>query len=220
MSVDQYVKCPYCSETVKYNENHLELCTPNYIDETLLWCYSCGEKDKKYSNTQLAKKEDKARCNDCLKSDKTYKFEPYNYLYKDTVHSKSHNGKKLMASVAKINLKEVNELLLLNVNVNYIRQDTIYCPVKHKHFLSYNADGSEKPNIEEQQPNTPLKMCVFRFSDFELSDSERLEIIKIAKQLIKFGALPTEAKKYYESRYPIPVIKEKLYYHFYKVLCD
>jgi DNA-directed RNA polymerase subunit RPC12/RpoP len=103
MSEDLYIKCPYCTKIVFYNEKHLETCTQNYIDDMLLWCYSCGEKNKKYSNTQLAK-ENKARCDDCIKSGKMTKFEPYDYLYELTFSNKNHSGKQLINAVAKLNL--------------------------------------------------------------------------------------------------------------------
>jgi hypothetical protein len=108
----------------------------------------------------------------------------------------------------------------LNANVNYIQQDTFFCPIKRKHLLSYNADGSEKLNFNENQPTTPLKMCVFRFSDHELNEHDRSVIIEIAKLLIKFGASTINAKECYESRYLTPIIEKELWYTFYKLLCE
>jgi hypothetical protein len=224
MSTDQYVKCPYCSKTVKNNETHLEDCTTNYIEGMLLWCYSCGEKNKKYSNSQLAK-EDKSRCIDCVKSGKIQKFEPYDYLYEDpwresVIPDKYHNGKKLFNAISTLNLIKVNELLLLNVDVNYIQQDTFYCYIKHRRLLSYNADGSEKKVVCQYATTTPLTRCVFAFGDSEINDSDRFKIIEIAKELIKFGASTNEPKKYYESRYSSTVIDDGLRYTLYKLLCD
>jgi hypothetical protein len=67
----------------------------------------------------------------------------------------------------------------------------------NKHLLSYNIDGSEKSEIDKYHPTTPLKMCVFRFSDCYVNDFDRLTIIKIAKLLIQFGASVDDAKEYY-----------------------
>ena len=220
MSLEQYIKCPYCSKTIKNNENHFNICTPNYINEKLLWCFSCGKTNKIYTSSQLAK-EDKARCSDCVKNNIINKFEPYDYLYELSRSDKNQNiNKQLENAVAQLNLTKVCELLLLNVNLNYVRQDTFFCSIKQKRLLSYNADGSEKPDFDENQPTTPLKLCVFRFSDCLNSESDRSTIIKISEELIKFGASAIEGKEYYESRYGIPASTDGLWYTFYKLLCN
>jgi hypothetical protein len=218
MSEEHYIKCPYCSKTIKYGDSHLESCTPNYIDGQLLWCFSCGEKNGEYSNSQLAK-EDKARCFNCVKTGKIDKFKPYDY-FETTYHEKhSSIDKQLERAVSNLDLEKVQELLLLNANPNYTRQTTFYCRISHKRLFSYNIDGSEKPELDKYQPTTPLKMCVFRFSDCELTDFERLKIIDIAKQLINSGASVFEAKEYYESRYGVSET-DTIKHPFYKLLCN
>lgn len=205
--MDEYIRCPYCSKCVGYNDKHLENCFQNYNNETILWCFSCGVKNKEYSKTQL-NKEGMARCIECVKSGKVNKYEPYDYLYRK-LHNLSKDKlkkmcveKQLEVSISKLNLKEVNELLLLNPNVNYIFQDTFYDTKRgHEHILLYNKDGSEKQVLKKESPNTPLKICVFMFSNILLSDSDRMTIIEIAKQLIKSGASVIEGKEYYELLY-------------------
>lgn len=220
MSEEHYIKCPYCSKTIKYGDPHLDSCTPNYIDGQLLWCYSCGEKNGEYSTSQL-KKEDNARCFDCVKNGKIKKFEPYDYLSRYIPHkiNLASIDKQLENAVSYSDIEKVNELLLLNANVNYVIQETVYCPIRHTHLFSYNIDGTEKPELDENQPTTPLKICVFKFSDCCLTDIERLKIIEIAKQLIKFGASVYEAKEYYESRYGKNP-KNDLWNTFYELLCN
>lgn len=183
----------------------------------MLWCYTCGEKDKSYTQSQL-KKEDKARCNDCIESENTKKFEPYDYLHQHKISDKNNIHKQLMDAISAMNLDKVIVLLSMGANPNYIKQETFYCPVKHKHLLSYNADGSEKTDFEEEQPTTPLKLCVFCFSD---PSSNKSVIIEIAKQLIKFGASIDEGKEYYLLRYSAAATPaEGLWYTFYKLLCN
>jgi hypothetical protein len=114
---NKFIVCPYCSKIVKYNDPHIEICISNYIDNKLLWCYSCGEKNKKYSSNQLAKKE-KARCYDCIINKNTNKYQPYRHLYELCEDSaQRHNESKLMDAVSQLNLGLINKLLLLNVNV-------------------------------------------------------------------------------------------------------
>jgi hypothetical protein len=218
MSEEHYIKCPYCSQTVKYEGSHLDMCTPNYIDGQLLWCFSCGEKNKKYSTSQLAK-EDKARCLDCVKAGKIDKFKPYAHF--ETIYDEKYSSidKQLELAVGNLELEKVQELLLLNANPNYTRQDTFLCPIRYKRFFCYNIDGSEKTEIDKCQPTTPLKMCVFRSSDCCLTDLERLKIIEIAKQLINSGASVSEAKEYYESRYGVCETGEP-WGKLYKLLCN
>jgi len=247
MSQIQYIKCPYCSKTVSYNENHLNICIPNYVDGILLNCYSCGKQNKKYSNSQLTK-EDKARCIDCVSNDIKTKFMPYRHLYINEYHREHYDvnntiDKQLEFAVGELNLPKVNELLEIGANPNYNRQDTFQPINKFIRLLSYNADGSEKPENDDIQPSTPLKLCVFRFSDCDLTCSQRSTLIKIAEQLIKYGASAIEAKEYYECRYGTPDIdngeeieeieeiaevennnsdveRNKKWNEFYKLLCN
>jgi len=110
MSEPQYIKCPYCTKTFNYNEHHLEDCIQNYKDGTLLWCCTCGEKDKSYTQSQL-KKEDKARCNDCIESENTKKFEPFDYLHQNKISDKNNINKQLMDAISAMNLDKVIVLL-------------------------------------------------------------------------------------------------------------
>lgn len=219
MSSQLYIKCPYCSKTVIYGDEHLENCCTNYIDETLLFCYSCGKNNNKFSNSQLEKKRDKARCIECVKNNTVTKFEPFDYLFRDKCSEKNteHFDSQLMNAISKLDLEKVNELLLLNANVNYVSQESFYCPIEFSYLLSYNDDGSEKKDLDITSASTPLKLCVFKFSDIVLSEHDKLKIIDIATQLIKFGASVTEATEYFVSRYGISSDKD-LYQLFYELL--
>jgi hypothetical protein len=48
MEAKKYIRCPYCSNLFNYNENHPMTCTSNYQDDKILWCFGCGEPNKKY----------------------------------------------------------------------------------------------------------------------------------------------------------------------------
>ena len=69
-------------------------------------------------------------------------------------------------------------------------------------MLVYNSDGTERPEIDEYQPTTPLKLCVFRYSDCMLREPDLLNIRNMCTLLIKYGANDFEAAiKLFESRY-------------------
>mmetsp|Transcript_44487 Transcript_44487/g.69571 ORF Transcript_44487/g.69571 Transcript_44487/m.69571 type:complete len:109 (+) Transcript_44487:252-578(+) len=67
----------------------------------------------------------------------------------------------------------------------------------------YREDGHELPEEDVVQPTTPLKLCVFRFSDCLLSNEQRLSLLSIAGLLIEHGADKESALQYYEDRYGI-----------------
>ena len=62
-----------------------------------------------------------------------------------------------------------------------------------------NAFRSGQP--EGDQPDTPLKMVVFRLSDCLINDTQRESLADIARVLLKHGADPTPAFHYAETRY-------------------
>lgn len=218
----KYIKCPHCSKIFNYKDNHLDNCTPNYVNDTLLCCFSCGEKNNNYSSSQL-KKEDKARCMVCVSNNRIQKFEPYDYLHRSVrgkINLESIN-KKLIHAISTNDLEKVLELLSLNANPNYVIQDT-FCYSNYRECFIYNADGSEKPMPDEFQPTTPLKMCVFSFSDLlidcSLTEYYKLIKIKIAESLIKYGASTIGAREFYLHRYGTSPPKKPLWCEFYKVL--
>jgi hypothetical protein len=132
-------------------------------------------------------------------------------------------NKELTDCVSKINLQRVTWLLEHNADPNYIRQASYFykgkwcdgfkrdlVPLETIRFFvetlpkkcdAYNTDGTEKRDMEPDQPTTPLKLCVFRFSDCMLTEEDQLTLIRIAKVLIQHGAHKTEALEYFISRY-------------------
>ena len=142
-------------------------------------------------------------------------------------------NKELYESVCSINLQKVKQLLKNHADPNYIRQaqyyarlnrvseaNEIYDDEKGKWCDSYYNNGSEIPDMELNQPTTPLKLCVFRFSDCLLSNSEQSELIQIAKMLIKYGAHTNDVLEYYIYRYGEKTEDDSvtLWYEFYKLL--
>ena len=220
MEPEKYIKCPYCSNVFNYDENHPPTCTSNYCNEQILWCFGCGESNKKYSNSQL-KKEDKARCYECVLGNKIDKYQLYDYLcynYSDKIQNININ-RQLKHYIGALNLDATYELLLAGANPNYKRQQ-VFQPNSFYCYLLYNADGTECTEEDDEQPTTPLKLAVFRFSDCCLEEKDKFVIIEIAKLLIRFGANKEEARKYYEMRYGIPNKYEGLWFTLYMVLSN
>lgn len=182
-------------------ETHRDVCKANYDDENgILFCYSCGEAGKEYSQSQFLRQE-KARCKDCVEGNKTKRFAKFSHLFK-LCHGCSqakHIDDELYQAIMNLKLEKVQELLERGANSNYVRQDTFR--LGHLYVYWYRADGSEKEEIDDFQPTTPLKLCIFRYSDCTLSDENRASIVEIAKLLITFGASVSGASSYYESRY-------------------
>ena len=214
MEAEKYIRCPYCSNLFNYNENHPMTCTSNYQDGKILWCFGCGESNKEYSSSQT-QKEDKARCTECVSGNKIHKYEPYDYLYYSNYNNNIQNiniNKQLEHSVGCLELDITNELLMAGANPNYKRQLTF------RPYLLYNADGTECPEEDDEQPTTSLKLCVFRFSDCCLEEKDKIVIIEIAKLLIRFGANKEEAIAYYKMRYGIPDKTNDLFHTLYMAL--
>ena len=57
------------------------------------------------------------------------------------------------------------------------------------------------PEIDEHQPTTPLKLCVFRLSDYMLEESNKKQLVDIASLLVQYGADKKEALEYFKLRY-------------------
>jgi hypothetical protein len=113
----------------------------------------------------------------------------------------SKMNKELYESVDCLSLQKVTYLLQNGANPNYVRQAQIWDNKKSKWCDWYNSDGSEKPDDESYQPTTPLKLCVFKFSDCMSSESDQRMLIQIAKVLIEQGADKNSALDYFISRY-------------------
>jgi hypothetical protein len=109
------------------------------------------------------------------------------------------SGKELYESVGRLDLRRVTQLLETGADPNYVRQDTFYDGSKWCKW--YNHDGSEKPDTDPNQPTTPLRLCVFKYSDCLLSEVDRLTLIQIAERLIMYGANKHDARELFVSRY-------------------
>ena len=211
METEKYVICKYCSALSKYEENHVSNCSMimNYTNvDGILRCYSCGNENKTYSASQLAK-EYQARCTDCVNNKKTTKFEPFAHLYSsnyNNIKSDSYSiNKQLMYYVSSLDIQKVEELLQQGANPNYNRQLTFYDDkFTFQHIDVCDKDGNEVPEIDEYQPTTPLKMCVYRYSDCMLNTVDLNRIRNMVVLLIKYGATTDgikDAIHLFHSRY-------------------
>jgi hypothetical protein len=198
-------KCKYCGNFFPFDDElHMTNCFSNVEFETLNACYSCGKSNKQFSKSQLAKCP-LSRCTECVSSNKTSKFAKFDALYrswgdfnKDLYYLVTPE-RKLIRAVQKRNKEEVLELLKQGANPNYIRQVDI---VKQGICIwAYTKDGDEIPETDNNQPNTPLKLCVFFISDNLLTEDQEYEIVSIAKLLIEFGASSESARDYFIYRY-------------------
>lgn len=220
MEHNAYIICEYCGILIHVGSNHIALCsnnhTQNYSENIgILKCYSCGLANQSYSNSQI-RKESRARCQICVKNNIITKHMPYKELAFCGI---SNINTKLYNSIWKINYDKVKELLTNGANPNYICQD--FADVNNVYRALYNFDGIIKSCNDVTQPTTPLKLCVFKFSDCMLTQEKQPELIKIAKLLIIHGANTTDAVKYFESRYgkkSITTMPYSVWYIFYELL--
>lgn len=220
--MEKYIKCRYCAELFNYNNVHTCKSIENY-DEGIIYCYSCGKYDCEYSTSQIAKKE-KARCKKCVSNNNFKKYAKYDYLSIGTYHSEGqlYNINDLnyilTYNILNFNISGTNNILLKGVNVNHIRQDTFFCNKDLVNYLWYNKDGTEKSEDNFEQPNTPLKLCVFMISNNLLSEEDAEKLINISELLIKYGANKKEAYNYYISRYGKPLKSKKKFHNLFNLL--
>ena len=189
-----FIICEYCGILINITDNHIETCCPINNIDTLL-CYSCGSIDQPFSNSQL-QKHNLARCQSCVKNNITTKHMPH---YSAAFDGVTNINTELYNSIANINYNQVKILLDNGANPNYIVQD--FVRVNGKYRALYNSDRSEKAANDPTQPFTPIKLCIFRFSDCTLIDNDQLKLIEIAKLLIAKGADCINACQYFKSRY-------------------
>lgn len=221
-NIGKYIRCRYCSELYNYNDAHT--CVDNYKEDKLIYCYSCGGKDKEYSNTQLVKNE-KARCKTCVLNNERSRYAPYSYLYEgkhDDELDSMHINKKLIYYITNLDLQKVNEILIDdNVNPNYMRQANFFDTKENRWACWYNKDGSEKPETDPTQPNTPIKLCVFMLSNCLFSKAEKQIIVEIAKSLISAGVIVDNSViDYFIGRYGEKPYHYDVFDVFYKLLCN
>lgn len=220
MSEEKYICCKYCSKIYNCNDNHVKNCIniDNYSErDGILYCYSCGGRDKQYSKIQLTKK-DKARCIDCVTNQNTCRFAHYSHLYQPTHNREIRSiNEQLHNHINNLNFSKIKELLEQGANPNSHIQALFFDKNEHNWVYWYNEDGTEKLWSDDHQPTTPLKLCVFRFSDCMLSSDDYNTIIKITRLLIEYGANNIDAINYYISRYEIPR-EEDRYSILYEVL--
>ena len=100
--------------------------------------------------------------------------------------NRSGPKEQLIRAASLLDLETTRELVLAGADVKYVEQATSL-PTIHGVRL-YTADGSEIPDMDEDQPYTALRMCVFKFSDCDLDDDDRRRIMDIAKLLLQHGA--------------------------------
>lgn len=194
----------------------------NEQEDKIIYCYSCGEKDKIYSSTQISKKE-KARCKDCVLNEIKTRHAHYMYLCEGDhigMLDLMHTNKKLIYYIENMDLQKVNELLQKdNINPNYMRQDYFFDIKKGIWLRWYNEDDNEKPDTDPIQPNTPLKLCIFTQSNILFSITEKHIIIEIAKSLISVGAIVDDhVINYFTDRYGEKPYNHIIFETFYELL--
>ncbi len=70
-----------------------------------------------------------------------------------------------------------------------IRLDPLNPPHRHGPWVrAWKADGSYEPELDEDQPTTPLKLLIFRSSDWLLTEEDYPKLRKIARLLMDAGA--------------------------------
>lgn len=88
-----------------------------------------------------------------------------------------------MEAVEKINLQRVKQLLSRGADPNHARD--------------FEIDKDRPPD----QPSTPIRMAVFRWSDCMLEDKEREEVVEIYRVLVESGGDRVDALGYARRRY-------------------
>jgi hypothetical protein len=86
--------------------------------------------------------------------------------------------------------------------VNYRRPRQIL--LNREYYYEYDDQGTLLSELDPGQPNTALKMAIFRLSDCMLQDSDRGTLVEIARHLVCAGAELQEAVGFFESRYGCP----------------
>jgi hypothetical protein len=179
-----YIKCKYCSLLCKNGDEHIDNCKNYDLDK----CFSCGGVNKEYSKNQI-KRSDYRRCIECVKNNNFNRYEHYAHLYYDI------DDTSIFYYISMINYTKVKELLDKGENPNKHQKRT------HNGKILYNKYGNQDEDIDNEQPTTPLKLIVFKYSDC-LLDNKQLNILyKIAVLLKDYGANIDEAGEYYKYRY-------------------
>jgi DNA-directed RNA polymerase subunit RPC12/RpoP len=194
MENNYYIKCPHCSQLISFGEIK-HGCFKNYdfVNEQILFCYSCGNNNKKYSKAQKNKNE-YARCVDCVLNKYTKQFEICN----TEIIRKQEINKLLNESVCSINLQECEKLLKNGANPNYKRHLQI------SSFFIYDSCGNEIHDTINQ-PSNLIQLCILRLSDCMLTNIDVNNLLLIYELLIAFGAYVTQNDiDYFTQRYGTP----------------
>ena len=202
MENNYYIKCPHCSQLISFSEIK-HGCFKNYdfVNEQILFCYSCGNDNKKYSTAQKNKNE-YARCVDCVLRNYTKQFEICN----TEIIKKQEINKLLNESVCNINLQECEKLLKNGANPNYKRHLQI------SSFFIYDSCGNEIHDTINQ-PSNLIQLCILRLSDCMLTNIEVKNLLLICELLIAFGAYVTQNDvDYFTQRYGTPCDSTELEY--------
>jgi hypothetical protein len=200
--IGEYIICPYCK--ILTNEiEHPNRCIPEE-SETLL-CYTCFKPNKSYSSKQLTKGV-MAKCKDCVEDGKTTRYTRYGLYYGSSWGSGPFTfnvNKKLYFFAGELEVEKVRNLLEAGADPNYIRQKTISSNVVpgYKEVYVYNKHGEVIPDLEPNQPTTPLKYVIFRVGHPDIQQNYSEEIIEIIKLLLEKGANRQEGLDYFNNRY-------------------
>lgn len=200
MENNYHIKCPHCSQLISFKENK-HGCFKNYdfVNEQILFCYSCGNSNKKYSTSQKNKNE-YARCVDCVLTNYTKQFEICNTKIIESLEI----NKLLEESVSSINLQECEKLLKDGANSNYKRH------LRISSFFIYDSYGNEIHDTINQ-PSNLIQLCIFRLSDCMLTNIEVNNLLLIYKLLIAFGAYVTQNDvDFFTQRYGTPCISTEV----------
>eukprot|EP00040_Diaphanoeca_grandis_P002820 m.22793 g.22793 ORF g.22793 m.22793 type:complete len:218 (-) comp13953_c0_seq1:86-739(-) len=213
MSALSHLKCRYCgilfpvsftpttAIPLRHDKHPHGCATPlEEFDEqapTKSPCYTCGLIDDSdnitISVSQRQKHGGAARCNTCV----TNRITDRAALPEEPATL----GALLTDAVQTHNLDTVKQLLNAGANPDYIRQRTYFEPGVNKEVKLWFANGQPEPDLEPNQPTTPLKLVQFRISDCTLSQTDIAAFHAIEKVLLAAGADPLPASEYRNMRY-------------------
>jgi hypothetical protein len=160
-------------------------------------CYACNSDSTTITNSQKSKWGEKALCKECTQQGKSHRFEKFPV---DDVAS-SHPVQIFHDAISYADVDKVKECLESGMDPNAVRQLHHKDLITGRYLPIWNGDGSPYPEIDEGQPNTPLKLVVFRISDCFLEDEDLIRFEPVAKLLVAAGASCDEAIVYAKSRY-------------------
>jgi hypothetical protein len=157
-------------------------------------CYTCGctSTENPITTSQRNRYGSRARCTLCIRNLITDRHK---------IYTEKQPVDELLEAVSNADIDQVGTLLEKGVDPNGRCQLRTYDNISDRYVEVWNADGTPYLDTDEHQPNSPLKMVVFRISDCMLEEDDLLGFKSIAKLLIAAGADRKVAMDYAKARY-------------------